>query len=57
MRAKRYDGSGRWLAEHPHFLRWADNSSEDATENGSRILCCYGMPGAGKTIIRYTNSS
>ena len=49
MRAKRYAGSGRWLLQHPRFIQWADYSNKDA----DRMLCCYGMPGAGKTIIRY----
>lgn len=49
MRAKRYDGSGQWLLQHERFLQWVNNSNRDT----SRILCCYGMPGAGKTILRY----
>ena len=48
MRAKRYDGSGRWLLQHHRFLRWADKRDPDA----SNTMCCYGMPGAGKTILR-----
>ena len=51
IRARRYHGSGSWLLQLPRFLQWVNNSNEDS----GRILCCYGMHGAGKTIIRCMN--
>ncbi|KAF7593950.1 hypothetical protein BBP40_010457 [Aspergillus hancockii] len=42
---KRVEGTGTWILEDPRFLDWL------ADRPGSQALCCYGNPGAGKTII------
>lgn len=44
----RLDNTGNWLLQHNRFEAW-----RDGRETGNRILCCYGMPGAGKTVMRY----
>ena len=49
VRSKRLDNTGGWLLQHNRFCLWRDSASN----MGSRILFCYGMPGAGKTILRY----
>ncbi|KAF8435915.1 hypothetical protein BGX38DRAFT_1077910, partial [Terfezia claveryi] len=50
LQAKRYKGSVLGLLEHERFHMWQDTSMH--TENTSnRILQCYGIPGAGKTIV------
>ncbi|KAF7114203.1 hypothetical protein CNMCM5793_007781 [Aspergillus hiratsukae] len=41
----RADGTGTWLLEDPKFLDWSSKTGQCQT------LCCYGDPGAGKTII------
>ncbi|RPB19240.1 hypothetical protein L211DRAFT_871375, partial [Terfezia boudieri ATCC MYA-4762] len=50
IQAQRYKGSVLWLQEYEHFRVWQDTSI--CTGNTSnRILQCYGIPGAGKTIV------
>ncbi|KAF8435910.1 hypothetical protein BGX38DRAFT_1099800, partial [Terfezia claveryi] len=50
LQAKRYKGSVLWLHKYERFRLWQDTSIR--IENTSnRILPCYGIPGAGKTII------
>ncbi|RPB19244.1 hypothetical protein L211DRAFT_794594, partial [Terfezia boudieri ATCC MYA-4762] len=50
IQAQRYKGSILWLQEYEHFRVWQDTSI--CTGNTSnRILQCYGIPGAGKTIV------
>ncbi|EPS44183.1 hypothetical protein H072_1855 [Dactylellina haptotyla CBS 200.50] len=41
----RLPGTGRWFLEEPNFLYWYQNTNMD------HILCCSGIPGAGKTVI------
>lgn len=41
----RLQGTSQWILEEPAFLNWPSNTE-------SRILCRFGDPGAGKTIIR-----
>ncbi|KJK63626.1 Ankyrin repeats 3 copy [Aspergillus parasiticus SU-1] len=41
----RVEGTSVWILEDPRFLDW---SSEGPS---SQALCCFGDPGAGKTII------
>ena len=36
---------GSWLLEDLRFIHWRDGTK-------TTPLCCYGIPGAGKTIIR-----
>jgi SpoVK/Ycf46/Vps4 family AAA+-type ATPase len=42
---KRVKGTGTWMLEDPKFLDWFSKTAKCQT------LCCYGAPGAGKTII------
>ncbi|KAL8983073.1 MAG: hypothetical protein Q9205_002581 [Flavoplaca limonia] len=41
--ARRQEGTGQWLIESSKFQAWLSGSE--------RILCCPGVPGAGKTIL------
>ena len=63
MRNVRVKGTGNWLLQEEKFRGWLsvggdtpttalDNVSTDVAAQGSQILCCYGMPGAGKTVLR-----
>jgi len=54
MQSKRHDGSGKWLLQHEQFCIWRDSTKP--TASSVRILPCYGIPGAGKTIIRCQKS-
>ena len=51
----RLDHTGTWLLQLDCFRRWSGlmEWSEGAVDENSSILCCYGIPGAGKTMIRY----
>lgn len=40
----RIPGSGKWLLEHPHYLRWKSSSQ-------SSILLLHGIIGSGKTTL------
>jgi hypothetical protein len=44
-------GTGAWLFEDPKFLGWFSQKGQYQT------LCCYGDPGAGKTIITWVGNS
>ena len=46
----RSKNAGMWLLELESFTKWRDGQTME--ENG-RVFCCYGIPGAGKTVIRY----
>ena len=52
VKAMRLENTGTWLLELECFRTWCDIKSTDQ-DGSERILCCYGMPGAGKTMIRY----
>jgi len=45
----RLEGVGGWFLETPEFRSWRDNDSELVAQ----ILFCQGVPGVGKTFIRY----
>jgi len=40
-----------WLLRLESFCEWRDSN---AIEGGGRNFYCYGIPGAGKTVIRYS---
>ncbi|KAL4809416.1 hypothetical protein BDV18DRAFT_157171 [Aspergillus unguis] len=42
----RVEGTGLWLLEDPTFQIWLSSPLD-----GTDLLCCFGDPGAGKTII------
>ena len=50
VKSIRLENTGTWILELECFRKWYDMKS---TGESRRILCCYGMPGAGKTMIRY----
>lgn len=50
VRASRLEGTGTWLLNHERFLQWAEGPTQEPSD---RILSCSGIPGAGKTVIRY----
>ncbi|KAF8432861.1 hypothetical protein BGX38DRAFT_226934 [Terfezia claveryi] len=48
VKSIRLENSGTWLLELECFRKWRDIGT---TDGSGHILCCYGMPGAGKTMI------
>ena len=42
-------GTGKWFLRRPEFESWLDGPED----NGVRVLCCVGDPGAGKTGLAY----
>ncbi|KAL2847105.1 hypothetical protein BJX68DRAFT_276955 [Aspergillus pseudodeflectus] len=42
----RAEDTGLWLLEHELFQRWSNGAI-----GSSRTLCCFGDPGAGKTVL------
>ena len=42
--------TGTWILELESFCKWRDGNT--VGESG-HVLCCYGIPGAGKTVIWY----
>jgi hypothetical protein len=42
-------GTGRWFLENPQFESWIRSGKE----GDSRVLCCVGNPGVGKTGLAY----
>ena len=43
-------GTGRWFLERPELQNWLSREGD-----GSRVLCCVGDPGAGKTGLAYVS--
>ena len=50
VKAPRTKNAGAWFLELDSFCEWRDSN---ATKEGGYVLCCYGIPGAGKTVIWY----
>ncbi|KAH0561957.1 hypothetical protein GP486_003334 [Trichoglossum hirsutum] len=44
LRKIRHHGTGMWIIDSEPFKDWKE-------ESGSSCLCCYGIPGSGKTIL------
>ncbi|KAF2870424.1 hypothetical protein BDV95DRAFT_81231 [Massariosphaeria phaeospora] len=40
----RYPGTNTWIQTHPAFKAWRDTQISDC-------LCCYGIPGSGKSVL------
>ena len=51
VKLPRTKNSGTWLLELESFCKWQKSSS--TRDKSGRVFCCYGIPGAGKTVIRY----
>ena len=49
VKKPRTENAGIWLLELESFGKWRDSITE---ENG-HVFCCYGIPGAGKTVLWY----
>ena len=47
----RHQNAGTWLLRLESFRKWQDISN--AREENGRVFCGYGIPGAGKTVMRY----
>jgi hypothetical protein len=46
--------TGGWFLESREFKRWVGViGSEEDKETESRVLCCLGIPGVGKTSLAY----
>lgn len=45
VRSSRLDGTSEWILGHKDYKDWVSGSPT------SQTLCCFGDPGAGKTII------
>ena len=52
VKLPRSKGTGVWILNLESFIEWRDGGSDTIGENG-HVFCCYGIPGAGKTVIRY----
>ena len=50
VKSVRTKNTGTWLLEREAFCKWRDS---DTIEDNTRVFCCYGIPGAGKTVIWY----
>ena len=46
----RIENTGIWLLKLEPFCEWRDR---DTVEEGGHVFCCYGIPGAGKTVTWY----
>jgi hypothetical protein len=52
VRSKRLEGTGDWSLQSEGFQKWCDDPFIDGS-GFKTVLACYGIPGAGKTVIRY----
>ena len=50
VKMSRSENAGTWLLNLESFCKWRDS---DTFEGDSHVFCCYGIPGAGKTVIWY----
>ena len=50
VRLPRSENAGIWLLKLESFSKWRDS---DVLDEDGYVFCCYGIPGAGKTVIRY----
>ncbi|KAE8442960.1 hypothetical protein EG329_002498 [Mollisiaceae sp. DMI_Dod_QoI] len=48
LQGTRHEGTGVWLSQHPEYVKW------EALDLGSAVLCCYGIPGCGKSVLAST---
>ena len=50
VRLPRTENTGKWLLTLEPFYKWRDSNT---MEENDYVFCCYGIPGAGKTVIWY----
>ncbi|RPB18347.1 hypothetical protein L211DRAFT_763531, partial [Terfezia boudieri ATCC MYA-4762] len=48
VKMPRTKNAAAWLLGLESFRKWRDSN---ITEEGGHVFCCYGIPGAGKTVI------
>ncbi|KAI5783107.1 hypothetical protein FPQ18DRAFT_266873, partial [Pyronema domesticum] len=46
----RLEGTNNWFLLQPEFQKWSNSQSDDAS-NIHSVLACFGMPGAGKSVV------
>ena len=49
VKLHRSKSAGSWLLELDSYIKWRNNNT---MEEGGHVFCCYGIPGAGKTVMR-----
>lgn len=50
VKLPRTKNTGIWFPRLESFCQWRDNNSMELSDY---VFCCYGIPGAGKTVIWY----
>ena len=50
VKLPRTENAGTWLLKLESLCQWRDN---DTLEENGNVVCCYGIPGAGKTVLWY----
>ena len=50
VKLPRTENTGTWILRTEPYCEWRD--IDNLVDNG-RVFCCYGIPGAGKTVIWY----
>ena len=50
VKLPRTKNTGTWLLTLEPFCEWRDSN---AIEESSCVFCCYGIPGAGKSVTWY----
>lgn len=55
IKLNRVPDTGTWFLHLESFCNWSNGTKVASKDYVSkdRIFCCYGMPGAGKTKLRY----
>ena len=53
IKLTRVENTGTWLLQLQSFCNWSNGASTDLVQQTDRVFCCYGIPGAGKTVMRY----
>jgi SpoVK/Ycf46/Vps4 family AAA+-type ATPase len=51
IKSKRMKGIGSWFLKRDEFKAWY-HADGDSDGNSNRVLACYGIPGAGKSLMR-----
>ena len=49
VKLPRSENAGSWLLTLDSYIKWRNSNT---MEEGGHVFCCYGIPGAGKTVIR-----
>jgi hypothetical protein len=50
LKAKRFKDTGLWFLKSSEFETWCNGKTSD--EGFNPILACYGIPGAGNSVMR-----